>query len=391
MTIGRQHFWNETYNDMLVNQTDFVGKIYTGSIQHTVVLGMEYMDEHRFQQRANGMDVNNLCAPTIVTCRTSLAVPRDSYYGGTFNFWNPANTTNSDNIAFYGSDQMKLNQYFELLGAIRWDRFSTTWQDPGNVNTAVRFLQRTDEMLSYRVGGVFHPTPNSSLYVAYGVSYNPSGELGTLGAGNALANPVQAPPERNESIEAGVKVDLLQNKLSVTGAIFQIEKTNMRVPNDPSLPADRQVTILDGIARVRGVEVGVAGNITDKWAIFAGYSHLDTELTKTTNLAELGRQLPNAPPDSFSLWTTYQVTPQWLVGGGATYQNDTFVNATNTAYVPDYWRFDVMTSYKVHKDHTIQLNIYNLTDERYYAQYYQGHAVPASGRYASLSWRAKWY
>jgi catecholate siderophore receptor len=59
--------------------------------------------------------------------------------------------------------------------------------------------------------------------------------------------------------------------------------------------------------------------------------------------------------------------------------------------VPDYWRFDVMTSYKVHKNHTIQLNIYNLTDERYYAQYYSGHAVPASGRYAALSWRAKWH
>ena len=66
------------------------------------------------------------------------------------------------------------------------------------------------------------------------------------------------------------------------------------------------------------------------------------------------------------------MTPEWLVGGGAFYQNDTFVNTTNTAYVPDYWRFDVMTSYKVDQDHTIQLNIYNLTDEKYYAQYYPG-------------------
>jgi catecholate siderophore receptor len=49
-----------------------------------------------------------------------------------------------------------------------------------------------------------------------------------------------------------------------------------------------------------------------------------------------------------------------------------------------------MTSYKVHKNHTIQLNIYNLTNELYYAQYYGGHAVPAPGRYASLTWRAKW-
>jgi catecholate siderophore receptor len=337
------------------------------------------------------MDGNNLCVPANAACRTSLAFPIDTTFGGTFNFWNPANNTDSDNVAFYASDQMKLSQYFELLGAIRWDRFSTTWKDPGNANAATRFLERTDEMLSYRVGGVFHPTPNSSIYVAYGVSYNPSGELGTLSGANNLGASVQAPPERNESIEIGAKVDLLQNRLSVTGAVFQIEKTNMRIANDLSLPADQQVTILDGVAQVRGVEVGVAGNLTDKWQIFAGYSHLDTEIKKTTNLAELGRQIPNAPPDSFSLWTTYQVTPEWLVGGGAFYQNDTFVNAANTSYVPDYWRFDLMTSYKVHKNHTIQLNIYNLTDERYYAQYYSGHAVPASGRYAALSWRAKWH
>jgi catecholate siderophore receptor len=48
-----------------------------------------------------------------------------------------------------------------------------------------------------------------------------------------------------------------------------------------------------------------------------------------------------------------------------------------------------MTSYKVTKNSTLQLNIYNLTDAKYFAQYYQGHAVPASGRWAMLSWRVR--
>ena len=47
--------------------------------------------------------------------------------------------------------------------------------------------------------------------------------------------------------------------------------------------------MLDGVARVRGFEVGAAGKLTDKWAVFAGYSYLDSEITKTTNLAELGK------------------------------------------------------------------------------------------------------
>jgi catecholate siderophore receptor len=57
--------------------------------------------------------------------------------------------------------------------------------------------------------------------------------------------------------------------------------------------------------------------------------------------------------------------------------------------VPDYWKVDLMTSYKVAKNATLQFNIYNLTDELYFAQYYQGHAVPASGRWASVSYRVR--
>jgi catecholate siderophore receptor len=391
MTIGRQHFWNDTNNSMLVNQTDLVGKeVYTGPIRHTFVAGMELMRETRWAQRANGMDNNNLCAATNILCRTSLAFPTNTTFGGQFDFWNPATDTESKNVAFYASDQMKLNQYFELLGAVRFDHFNTQFENPADPIVVNRNLERTDDMFSWRVGGVFHPTPNSSVYVSYGTSFNPAAELGTLsGAGNNAAN-VQLPPEQNTSLEAGVKVDLLQNKLSVTGAVFRIEKTNMRIALDPSLPNNAQTLVLDGEAVVNGVEVGVAGNLTDKWQIFAGYSHLETEIKKTRNMAELGRQLPNTPTDSFTLWTTYAVTPEWLVGGGAVYQSEAFVNTTNTSFVPDFWRFDLMTSYKVHKNHTIQLNIYNLTNELYYAQYYGGHAVPAPGRYASLTWRAKW-
>ena len=148
--------------------------------------------------------------------------------------------------------------------------------------------------------------------------------------------------------------------------------------------------MLDGLARVQGVEFGFAGRVTNEWQLYAGYSYLDSKISETTNLAELGRHLPSTPPHNFTLWTTYQITPKWTVGGGAIYQADAFVNITNTAYVPSFWRFDAMTSYQITPTTLVQFNIYNLTDELYYSQYYQGHAVPAPGRYASLSVRTRW-
>jgi catecholate siderophore receptor len=77
------------------------------------------------------------------------------------------------------------------------------------------------------------------------------------------------------------------------------------------------------------------------------------------------------------------------VGGGATYQSFGWANITNTAYVPEFWKFDAMLSYKVTPKATLQFNIYNITDEFYYSQYFGNNVVPASGRWAALSLRMR--
>jgi catecholate siderophore receptor len=138
---------------------------------------------------------------------------------------------------------------------------------------------------------------------------------------------------------------------------------------------------------VDGIELGVQGKLTDQWSLFAGYSYLDSKIVNTTDLSQLGRELPNTPPHNFTLWSTYDLTPQWTIGGGLAYAARAYVNAQNTSYVPEYWKLDLMTSYKLTRDSLLQLNVYNVTDELYYSQYYGGHAVPAAGRTAMLTYR----
>ena len=57
--------------------------------------------------------------------------------------------------------------------------------------------------------------------------------------------------------------------------------------------------------------------------------------------------------------------------------------------MPNYWKLDLMTSYKVTKDSMLQLNIYNLTDELYYAQYY-GSRRSRVGSLGMLTYRYRW-
>jgi catecholate siderophore receptor len=388
MTIGRERRERETDAGYLVNATDLTGKFDTGIINHTLTAGVELSREIRDQTRTD------LCVPTGATaklaCYTSLTNPTVGGVPATGFTFVPGNQTLSTDYAAYVIDQMKITKYFELLGSFRFDRFYTHFLD-GTGAPGQQDMKRTDNLPSYRFGAVYHPTPNSSLYVVYGNSYNPSAELGTLSGSPNNAASVTLAPEKNVSYEAGIKWDVLEGgQLSLTGAIFRIEKTNLRIPGDPTAPTAQQFLVLDGLARVDGFEIGAAGKVTDKWQVIGGYSYLDSSIAKTSNLAELGRWLPNAPRHNLALWSTYDITQKWTVGAGATYQSDAFVNTTNTAFVPEFWKFDAMVSYKVDNKSTIQLNVYNITNEFYFAQYYQGQAVPASGRWASLSYRARW-
>ena len=78
--------------------------------------------------------------------------------------------------------------------------------------------------------------------------------------------------------------------------------------------------------------------------------------------------------------------PKLSVGAGAFYVDSRFGNVANTVEVPDYWRYDAMAKYVINKNVDLQLNVQNLTDERYYDQVYSTHmAHVAAGRTALLS------
>lgn len=384
MTIGMQRFNTVTDNTQLTNITDMVAKFETGIFKHTLNAGMELTKETRDQERTN------LCSPTVAACRTSLWAPNNYSptlgIGGFANYAPTSNNTDMTDVAFYGGDQIAIGDHWQVMGGFRWDMADTTYQAVA-ANGAISTLQNSESLFNYRFGVVYSPIQTVNLYVTYGTSSNPSSEYGVLDTGT-----VTLAPESNNTWEAGVKAEVLDGRVILTGAVFQTMKTNTRVPTDPL--AGLPPTVLGGEQRVRGISLGAGGALTEQWDLTLSYTYMQTEILSVgsnptlASLATVGKELPNAPPNSFSMWTSYDITPQLTVAGGATYNDDTFANANNTVYVPSYWNFDAMVSYQFTKNFQLQLNVYNLTNELYYAQYYGGHAVPAAGRYATLTARA---
>jgi catecholate siderophore receptor len=283
-------------------------------------------------------------------------------------------------------DQMKITEWLELLGGVRFDNFSTT-SDGHTITRATgalsnfTHLKNDNSFTTYRAGVVLHPTPWSSVYYMRGTSANPISEFVSLSNGQQTLTPVTSTID-----EVGVKADILDKQLSVTASLFRIKKEG-DYENRGTTAAPDYVAV--GTTQVEGFEIGATGRITPQWSVSGGYAYLDSKVLNTNTVVNIGHQLGMTPKNSFSLWSTYDIDSKWTIGGGAFFVDQRWTSVSNDALVPSYWRFDAMAAYKVNRNFTLQLNVYNIADERYYETAAgAGFAVPGAGRYVSLSGRA---
>ena len=181
----------------------------------------------------------------------------------------------------------------------------------------------------------------------------------------------------------------MNGQLSLTGAVFRLEKQNARVP-DPTNPG---FNILAGTQRVEGFDLGVLGRITDDWQITAGYTYLDGKVKEIA--AECRRQWARC-------WCRRRRTALLLhrIPAGRRVRNRrrraiyiSRVTRQNTApfkIVPGYWTFDAMAKYDVSEKMSLQLNVNNIFDKYYYDAVHNFHVVPGAGRTALLTLNFKY-
>lgn len=431
-------------NDTAYNQLDLSAEFDTGGISHSLTVGVSALWE-RYSQRqgnitrtadgydpyaapytratANGVTTitpNNLFnagaslgyylplvsigspGDVITGPAATSGLPRfygDNNYAGPVNFMlGSLNRGERTSYAAYLFDTMRFGEMFELNGGIRYERakgenFTQSYSvvpgaTLGNPTTRTGPFSNSDNLFSYRIGAVFKPTPETSIYIATGSSKNPS-QASVDGACSA-AN-CNLKPETTQNYEIGAKAELFDRGLLLTAALFRNDRDSIRIASgDPTLPEQR----LDGKQRVEGLSLGASGNITDSWTISANYMYLKSKVRQgvsdeclanpgsgdCANSAAFpdptrGSELTNTPKHSGSLFTTYRLPFGLELGYGLTYQGSFAMNSPTLAgeaaggtiiyRVPSYTIHRFMASYPITDQLMAQVNIQNFTNEKY--------------------------
>lgn len=359
-----------TQRDNWFNQTDLNWRMQTGAIQHTWMAGAELGSQDTSNLRKTGTFAGGNNVP--------LTAPR---YLGIVNFAPSAsdadNQSTADTAALYVQDQIEFSPRWQAIVGVRHDRFELELRNRRN---GARYSSN-DSLWSPRAGLIFKPHDAVSVYASYSVAFQPRGgeQLASLSASNQ-----SLVPEKFVNKEIGFKWNA-SDDLALTAAIYRLDRRNVAITD----PADSTRLVLVDGQRAKGVELGIAGRLTQRWQLIGGYAWQDGELLSTQSAsAPAGNRLAQLPKHSASLWNRFDFNDRFGLGLGTIYRGAIYPSTDNTVEVPGFVRWDAGAYYTVSDVLQLQLNLENVFDKRYYASANSNNNIsPGAPRAATLSAR----
>jgi catecholate siderophore receptor len=361
-TVALSAYNNATQRKGFFNQTDLTYALQTGSVRHTLLAGAEFSRQDTDNFRNTGYFPGGVTSVNVPISNPVSLLPVTFRQSAT----DANNTGRAKVAAFYLQDQLELSPSFQVIAGLRYDQFKVDFTN----NRDGQQLSPSDSLVSPRLGLIYKPLKDMSVYANYSVAYLPrSGDqLSSLSATNA-----SLAPEKFKNYELGVKWDLRAN-LSATAAVFRLDRANV-VVLDPTDPTNIR-TILSNGQRVQGLELTLAGNITPAWSTTGGYAYTDAKfVADTTATLRTGASIAQVPKHTLSWWNRYDFTPAWAAAVGVIYRTNMFaaneliptaLTPVPNVLLPGYTRVDTAVYYKLDTKTNLQLNVENLLNKKYF-------------------------
>ncbi|WP_460130561.1 TonB-dependent receptor [Pseudomonas sp. H1_D05] len=353
--VTRQHWQQDLTTRNVYNNVELEGGFDTLGLEHRLLTGIEIGSQRRdptLYNAATGRTPGARPVPSLDLYNPN----RDLRHTGSIQV-SSSSHTEVESRAVYVQDQLRLNDQWQVLAGLRYDTF-----DIESTNKLRNISEdRDSHSTSPRVGLVWTPLQNHSFYASWSKTFSPVGG-GLIGiTPGAAGNTNDLSPELTKQKEIGVKSDWLDDRLSTTLAIYDLELYNRRTtdPNDPTL------TVMSGLQRSRGIELTATGNLVGNWYMRGGVGLQDAKIEKDNNGLE-GKRINNVAKHNGSLFLTWKPEMGWYGETGLTLVGQRYADNANTTVLPGYGRWDALVGYRF-KDWDLRAALNNITDREYYA------------------------
>ncbi|HDY98663.1 MAG TPA: TonB-dependent siderophore receptor [Pseudomonas sabulinigri] len=390
--------WQE--NDYIGNQTNLTIDKFWGDVRHTVIIGGEYANEKT--------DGGNY---TVTTDNGPLTMdpynPDNNAWVGSTSRNDAISELELQTLSAYVMDTITLSEDWEVFGGLRYDQFdydlyTAERTGRGGVIIPEASYDYNDGFWNGHMGVVYSPWEHGNVYLSWSTSSNINGgeadAAASCGYGGLCTddagNYAQAEPEQSTNWELGTKWNLLDHRLLLTAAVFQTTKDDVIEEGVDSYSTGGSLNT--GKNRVHGVELGLAGNITDKLSGQIGAAIMNSETLKSYDPANEGLPKANFAEKSANAQLRYQLTPAFGFGGVVTYSSEMFggqpdAGANGNIELEGYTVYDLFASYRFTEQFDLRANLQNVFDDDYYTATYRGGSIVYKGdaRNAQLTARYK--
>ncbi|MGN5724140.1 TonB-dependent receptor [Acinetobacter calcoaceticus] len=319
----------------------------TGFLKHNTLIGAEYSKQHKDELVwSKARQITNIFNPELENW-----APLDTSVAAETN-----NSNTFENYGIYLQDLMTVTDQLKVLVGLRYDNLS---QDRNN-KVKSQILNRTDNTYSPRIGVVYQPVSNISLYTSYNRSFQPLADSFVL-----YKNSDDLSPTKTENIEVGAKWDV-NDQLNVTLALFEMSQTNIQNQD----PTDSTLAVLAGEQKTKGVELSLTGQLTDQLSVLAGYSYMDGKIEKSA-IGLTGNRSALTPNNTANLWLKYQMNDHWYAAIGGRGESSRFSAPDNKNVLPGYAVVNAALGYQSER-YDVNFNLNNLFDRDYFVSGHSG-------------------
>ncbi|EHR8247095.1 ferrichrome porin FhuA [Escherichia coli] len=350
-TLTRQYVIDNEKLENFSVDTQLQSKFATGSVGHTLLTGVDFM------RMRNDIDSWFGYAGSVAPSDIYNLDRSDFDFGAHPNPSGPYRVLlKQKQTGLYVQDQAQWDKVLVTLGGrYDWADQSSFNRDYGNKS------ERDDKEFTWR-GGVNYLFDNGvTPYFSYSESFEPASQ--TDANGDLFA------PSKGKQYEVGVKYVPEDRPIVVTGALYQLTKTNNLMAD----PNGSLFSVEDGEIRARGVELEAKAALSASVNVVGSYTYTDAEYTTDTTYK--GNTPAQVPKHMASLWADYTFFDGPLsgltLGTGGRYTGSSYGDPANSFKVGSYTVVDALVRYDLARvgmaGSNVALHVNNLFDREYVA------------------------